>query len=304
MDIVIRNRGGLGNQMFQYAYAFLISKELEDCKLTFDIREYEKYYWPFNLTEFNISKKYELHKTGKMKYDKAIFLFHIYQKYFSITRRHYLMDYYKKALKRGFLFCGVSAPLVDIHKFSKFDKLFMYGYFQNAEILRPIRSDLCKEFSYNSPKVDNIVSQLLKDSIVISVRLPTEKKSLSHSDRAENTIQDKSYYINVLKNYLHIEKDSQLVVFSNNVAKVKNEFGFQEFTKNIIFIDELSPIEQIEVMKHCKNFIISNSTFSWWGAYLGSYLNKGTVFAPKIWYDNKHINETNLFFDEMIVVED
>ncbi len=40
------------------------------------------------------------------------------------------------------------------------------------------------------------------------------------------------------------------------------------------------------LMSLCENFIIANSSFSWWGAWLSSYKNK-KVIAPKQWFANK-----------------
>ena len=303
MNIIVRNRGGLGNQMFQYAYIYLHLKDQKEYKLIFDLREYDKYYWPFSLNKFDLSIKHEEHKSGRLKYDNAMRFFHIYQKCYSVTKRQYLMNFWRKGLKKGYLFCGVSAPQIDIQSFNKFDTLYLYGYFQNASILEKVRKDLCKEFSYNSQKTSDIISRLNDNAIAISIRLPTSVRALSRSDRMENTIQSKDYYNKVLTEYIDINQNTQLVVFSNNIEEVKNTFGFDKLSKNIIYINNLSPEEQIEVMKHCKDFIISNSTFSWWGSFLGSYLNKGRVFAPRIWYDNRKIEETDLFFKEMIIVE-
>jgi hypothetical protein len=52
--------------------------------------------------------------------------------------------------------------------------------------------------------------------------------------------------------------------------------------KNAIFITN-SSYEAIWFMSLCKHFIISNSTFSWWGAYLGEKENSVTV-APNTWF--------------------
>ena len=53
------------------------------------------------------------------------------------------------------------------------------------------------------------------------------------------------------------------------------------FTKEeSVYLDE-SDIDTFYVMIHSKSFIMANSSYSWWGAYLS---NANLVIAPKQWY--------------------
>ena len=298
MKIFIRMRGGLGNQMFQYAYAYLLSKKNTNSHIVFDIREYEKYYWPFSVINFNLSTKWVSFSEGKLIYDFSIKRYHLYQKIYSILKGTAPSSIRKKDLKKNYLFSGTYCDLPSI---TPNKDCYLYGYFQNVDLLNPIRDELCKEFSIDTEKTRKFLKLIQKNPILLSIRVLSEAEE-RHAYK-ENKLSDKDYYFNCLKK-LDAKKQRQLVIMSNNIPKIKKEYKFENCYKKVVYVEDCNPNEQIEIMKRCKDFIISNSTFSWWGAYLGSYLNKGVVYVPRIWYKNDDIKKTKLFFDEMIVVDE
>jgi hypothetical protein len=70
--------------------------------------------------------------------------------------------------------------------------------------------------------------------------------------------------------------DHRFFVFSDDPAAAQAEL---HDWKNTVFVHGTSPAEDILLMSECRNFIIANSTFSWWGAWLSKAAGK-TVVAP------------------------
>jgi hypothetical protein len=86
-------------------------------------------------------------------------------------------------------------------------------------------------------------------------------------------------------NYFHnaaalFPQDTLIVVFSDNIPWCKSHFDIPG--REILFIEDEEYYHDLYLISLCKHQIISNSTFSWWGAYLNLNPNK-IVVAPKIW---------------------
>jgi hypothetical protein len=75
----------------------------------------------------------------------------------------------------------------------------------------------------------------------------------------------KFYFLALIKNFPDWE-ERNLIFTSDDIAYCKYHFSF---LKNAFFLEELTAIEQLALGSQCDDFVISNSTFSWWLAWLG-----------------------------------
>ena len=301
-NAIIKLMGGLGNQMFQYSFAYLCLLKFNINLLILDIRAYKKYYWPFELYKFKINENFQILDSGKMNYDFSVRNYHISQKIYELIHKEkpsFISDW---NLQKNRLYCGTYCELPKTISFQK--PLILYGYFQNADLLEPIRDNLCEFFTPKKPdgKTLTYLSLIKEDAVLLSIRLlsPSEQK---HAYK-ENTLPTMDYYKNALKLIRSKYKLTQLVIMSNKIDEVKKFNWINELRCEKVFIEGCSAVDQIEIMKKCKYFIMSNSTFSWWGAYLGTYLHKGVAIAPPIWGKHKKTETTKMVFKEMIIFKE
>ena len=54
---------------------------------------------------------------------------------------------------------------------------------------------------------------------------------------------------------------------------------FNEFDFEMVSDGKITPTQEFELMKNCKHFLLSNSTFNWWAMWLSEFKNK-MVIAP------------------------
>ena len=99
-----------------------------------------------------------------------------------------------------------------------------------------------------------------------------------------------NYYLNSISYIEDKIKSPVFFVFSDDIEWCRNNI----VGKNIQYMDTLRPdYEDFEIMRNCKHFIISNSTFSWWAAYLGERQDS-CVITPKTWFDDSPKKNLNL----------
>ena len=93
-----------------------------------------------------------------------------------------------------------------------------------------------------------------------------------------------------------------LFIFSDDPDWVKKNLSLGEYTTFISsskgIKNSLRPSQELVLMSKCNHHIISNSSFSWWGAYLNQSASK-TVLVPDIW-NNGYIAQPNIAPEEWV----
>ena len=161
---------------------------------------------------------------------------------------------------------------------------FLNGGFESPGYFDEIRSILLKEFTLKSSLDDEQkkTQEYLDncESICISIR----KFDLMDDEREKiYKVCDEDYFhkaINIMTERL---EQPVFYVCSNDTDWVKEHFDFN--SAKVVYENGLdAPQVKLMIMAKCKHFIISNSTFSWWAQYLGTYKEK-KVIAPRRWYN-------------------
>lgn len=152
-----------------------------------------------------------------------------------------------------------------------------YGYYQSSKNFLTYREEIKDLFSIDEPTKKYLLEKypelLLDNTLSIHIRKGDYKKfpeihptiSKSYIDEALTTVGE----------YSHV------FIFSDDKTWIEENLNFQ----NSIIVDENDYVE-LWLMSMCKNNILSNSSFSWWGSYLNRNENK-IVVAPSIWFGPK-----------------
>jgi hypothetical protein len=104
------------------------------------------------------------------------------------------------------------------------------------------------------------------------------------------------YYLKAIEK---IGKNENFVVVSDDIGWCKKNLKLD----NVIFVENTSPIIDLYIQSICVNNIISNSSFSWWGAFLNEHNNK-KVIMPSLWFGYKFkVNISDLVPPSYIVIK-
>lgn len=116
-----------------------------------------------------------------------------------------------------------------------------------------------------------------------------------------------SYYAAAMNRF---PPSTPFIIFSDDPDAAKKMFrdsiiGSMRGT-NLIYIQDNHYMVDLYLMTQCKNFIIGNSTYSWWGAWLINNPDK-KIIAPSTWWTDKARKEwgygtLDLFPKEWIVI--
>lgn len=285
--------GRLGNQMFQYATveAFKLKNKIDgNIKISFELNEKYKQNGGFEnqLVNFNIND-YEVINKIKLNIIQKI-VFSLYRVDRKITNRIKKSDYYssninlQKKWQRLLNFFGIYHYLYGYYDFknSNFIKSSVFeGYFESYKYFNLFDNEIKdrftpihKELKHNRKLYEQIRNT---DSVCVTIR---RGDFLNDRNKKRFYICTPEYFEKGIELMNKLVKNPQYIVFSDDVEWCKNNMNFPNGT---LFERGDDPVwEKLRLMYSCKNFIISNSTFSWWAQYLSRNENK-IVIAPKKW---------------------
>jgi len=178
---------------------------------------------------------------------------------------------------------GGKSPVVHERHFHYDDELFyqcpdnisLQGYFQTEKYFRHIKSEIYDDFTFKE-EIFTPCQQLmwqLDFPIALHVR-----RTDYISNSANHPPCSISYYENALK---HFDDDREVIVFSDDPEWCKEQELFSE-DRFMVSENEDNRMD-LCLMSLCSDFIIANSSFSWWGAWLSTNKDK-KVIAPVQWF--------------------
>jgi hypothetical protein len=265
--IITRIIGGLGNQMLQYAYAKALQQKGHEVKIDISAFKTYKLHGGYQLDKYNI----DLDSSTKDENDK----FYKNTFFYKVLRR-FGMDFSRRIKEKSLLF---DKKFLEID-----DNSYLDGYFQCEKYFKDIREIILKQFTINQD-----ISNYTKE---IKNKIQNSKNSCSLHIRRGDFVNstninihgacDIEYYKKAIQYLEEKVENINYFIFSDDIEWVKENLAI----KNAIYIDSKEkriPHEDIYLMSLCKNNIIANSSFSWWGAWLNQN-EKKMVIAPKRWF--------------------
>lgn len=288
--IHISFEGGLGNQMFQYAYGRYLQIYYKD-DVCFDISKYDfekSENREFDLYDMDIVKDWKQVQVKKRRIARYGIR---YIPYLGATAIYSILN---KIVKDNTYMCGVHVYqrfinffgfyrnnthefyYEPIHK-SLFRKKFIRGHWFNPDIVKQIDDKLRKEL--------RVTTKLNKDNRRMLEIIKSTESVAVHIRRGDYVtlgyvVCSIQYYQKCMMEIKERLVDPCFFIFSDDIRWVKKEL---KYDGRMIFVDlDNKAVDDMRLLYSCKHFIMSNSTFSWWGAWLSDNPSK-IIFQPKYW---------------------
>lgn len=313
--IITRLRGGLGNQMFQYALGRVISA-LRNEELKLDLTGYENQpegdtKRAYRLSFFNVKAKIaDPKEVLKAKYPFGI-ISKAWRAFTQKVLKRYYIDYHPEIFRKKHI------PYLD--GFFQSEKYFTVEHDHTVSDFRQlIKNDFELKSEFVSEKMKSVDAAITGAPISISIHIRrgdyvTNKTangtqgvaSIEYYEKAIKTLKEKientdantdanvGASIDAGTGSHHDAKNPSFFVFSDGIDWVKENLPITDIYPNssVIYVSSqsksenqkpLEDYEELTLMSHCHHNIIANSSFSWWAAWLNKNPGK-IVIAPEQW---------------------
>jgi len=257
--IITKIQGGLGNQMFQYAFGKNLATKYN-----------KKLYCDISFYQYQSLRSFSLKEFQNIDLDT------------SIDNSKFNFPNYK--INDEFNYKEISEP--------KNFSYYLDGYWQSEKYFKESESVIRKQFKPNRFLFEKISETSGLDSKSISIHIRRTDYVTSNGYHPVQTIEYYKKALDIIGEY------DNLFVFSDDIKWCRENLKFD----NMTFVEGSSEIEDLYLMSLCKDNIIANSSFSWWGAWLNVNPDK-KVIAPKKWFGSQtNLNDSDIIPTDWIKI--
>ena len=291
--------GGLGNQMFQYAFALSMKEKLPNEDVRIDTSHFHSLFF-HHYKGMNLHQGYELDSTfPNLSLKKA--------KWHQLLRvTWYIPNYLLSRIGRKYLPKRSSEyiePGKETYKFNPTvytseHKKYFEGYWQSVKYSEIALDKLKNEFDHPTPNhYNNAVIARIQFSNSVGIHI---RRGDYVTNKGFGGICNLDYYKRAIEQ-IGIE-GKEFFIFSNDIKWCQENIQPLLGNAKVEYVTENKGKEShwdMFLMTYCKSLIIANSSFSWWGAVLNRNEN-AVVVAPKKW--NNYFDEVDIYRDSWIRV--
>jgi hypothetical protein len=187
-----------------------------------------------------------------------------------------------------FAYTRGKTSLIFSHGLGFDEKLFLgnshsilIGHFHSYCWVAPhgVRSSISLDLRVSFSKLEQFIDVADRvEPLVVQVRLG------DYEDNKELLVADKDFFHKAIRSMWNNGTYKEIWLFSNQIVKAQSYVPI-EFSEKIRTIDDplLSPAQLLEIMRLGRGFVISNSTYGWWGAFFARTTD-APVSVPGRWF--------------------
>lgn len=267
-------RGGIGNQLFQFAAGFYLAERfgqslyVDGCHLARASQKREYALGDFELQVRTVGRGYHLlerlaSRANRFTKSRGVFRVGRVCAYLSESEADSSPDLE-----------GLRPAMMNI----------IEGYWQQARYAEAVLATLRDSPAIRNPgnPLARTLIEELRESVGVAVHVRRGDYVTDPPTYAHYSQLGDSYYQKALRIIMKEDHVDRVYVFSDDIGWVRDNMHFETPVAYVNSNLELSDVDEFSVMSNCRHFVIANSTFSWWAALLGASPNK-IVVAPGRW---------------------
>ncbi|MFA7658556.1 MAG: alpha-1,2-fucosyltransferase [Candidatus Gastranaerophilaceae bacterium] len=285
---IVKFNGGLGNQMFQRAFALALEKRT-GVPAFMDMSFFEKKYArPYELNVFDTKIKTVDDFGTKFK------LGLIWSLRKKLNGKKFL----------GLNFYSEPHFEYDENLFKLSPNTYIEGFFQSEKYFKNIEKEVRADFRFKNLPDEENQKLIEKIGTTNSISLHIRRGDYVKKKRYQNLYANCSlgYYKRGVDYIGGKYPNPTLFIFSDDIKWVKENFKLPYECVYVSHNTGSKSFEDMRLMSLCKHNIIANSSFSWWGAWLNNNKEK-IVIAPKKWFNDEKIIQTDVIPENWVRIE-